>query len=72
MQDNAGNSSFLLLCSKNLWKKLKNIKTVKFHNYFLKNKEGVNSLNFIKEEELDEFYEIISNSFLDYIRNRLR
>lgn len=70
IQDNEGNSSFLLLCMKNLWKKLKNLKSKKFYNHLLKNKEGIDALDYIKEEDKDEFYEMISKSYLDYVRSR--
>ena len=68
IQDNDGNSNFLLLCKNNLWKKLKDVKVQKFYNYLLKNKEGINALKYINEEDQDEFYKLISISFINYIR----
>ena len=70
IQDNDGNSNFLLLCKNNLWKKLKDIKVQKFYNYLLKNKDGINALKYINEEDIEEFYKFISISFINYIRKK--
>ena len=70
IQDNDGNSCFLLLCINNLWKKLKNLKPKKNYKYLLNNKEGSDALDYILEEEKDEFFEMIALSYLDYIRSR--
>jgi ankyrin repeat protein len=71
IQDNEGNSCFLLLCSKKIWKKLIDIIQKKFINYTLKNKEEINALNFIDKDDLDLFYELISKSYLSYIRKKV-
>ena len=70
IQDNYGNSNFLLLCKNNLWKKLKNIKVHKYYNHLLKNKENINALNYINKQDLDDFYKLISISFINYIRKK--
>ena len=70
IQDNDGNSCFLLLCINNFWKRLKNLKPKKNYKYLLNNKEGSDALDYILEEEKDEFFEMITLSYLDYIRSR--
>ena len=70
IQDKDGNSCFLLLCVNNLWKRLKNLKPKKNYKYLLNNKEGSDALDYILEEEKDDFFEMITLTYLDYIRSK--
>ena len=69
IQDYFGNSCFLLLCKNNLWFKYKDIIEKKKINYLLKNFNKENCLNFIKDEDFGNFYDMLTNSYLNYIRN---
>lgn len=69
IQDNTGSTSFLLLCKYNLWNKFQDILLTKKINYKISNLSNENCIDFIKDEKKDKFYSLITNSYLNYIRD---
>ena len=72
IQDNYGNSCFFLICKFKLWNDYFSIIENKPVNAFLQNKEGKKPIDFIKTDELDSFYNLLTSSFFYYIKNKLQ
>lgn len=70
IQDNYGNSCFLIICYLKLWKNFSNIIELQPINFLLKNKENIDSLYYIDKNELDDYYNLISKSYINYIRKQ--
>jgi ankyrin repeat protein len=72
IQDNIGNSGFLLLCKYDLWDKYYSIIETKPVNAFLQNKDGEKPIDFVKNNNLDMFYNLLTSSFFYYIQNKYK
>ena len=69
IQDNIGNSCFFLLCKYGFWKKLIPVlQNLKFR-IFLKNQLGESIFDIILDEDKDIFFNLITKSYINYIRN---
>ena len=68
LQDNKGESCFFLICKKGLLNKFYILLENKPLNGFIENKEKLKPIDFI--ENIDEFYELLTSSFLFFIKNK--
>lgn len=68
IQDNFGNSIFLLICKNNLLTTFYEFLKGKKINYLLKNKKNESAIDFISKNKIDYFYKLISTSYLEFIR----
>jgi ankyrin repeat protein len=69
LQDNHGNSIFLLLCKFDLWESYYSVLESKPINAFLKNNKLQKPIQFIKNNQLNEFYNLLRSSFFFFIKN---
>ena len=70
LQDNNGNSIFLLLCKYDLWNTYYNILETKPINAFLKNNELKKPIDFVEKNELEIFYNLLQSSIFFFIKNK--
>lgn len=70
VKDNLGNSCFLLICRYNIWYQYFNIIESQPINAFLKNHNNEKPIDFIKKDEEENFFNLISSSFFHYIQNK--
>ena len=70
LQDNNGNSIFLLLCKYDLWNTYYNILETKPINAFLKNNELKKPIDFVDKNELENFYNLLQSSIFFFIKNK--
>lgn len=70
LQDNNGNSIFLLLCKYDLWNTYYNILETKPINAFLKNNEFKKPIDFVEKNELENFYNLLQSSIFFFIKNK--
>ncbi len=68
-QDNTKNSSLHYICKNDLWKTYKDILETKKLNIFIKNNDDKTPIDYINKEDLDQFMNIITNSYLFILRN---
>src|SRR3989304_5394862 len=68
-QDKFGNTPFQILCVKNLWKKFKKELEHKKLNIFITNKKNKKPIDFISKNDMEEFIEMVANSYLYIMRN---
>lgn len=64
-----GNTCMHLLCINNLWKKHLDILKTKKMDVFIQNKEKKRPIDYVSSNDLNEFIELISNSYLHMLRN---
>lgn len=69
IQDNNGTTCFLLICKLGLWKKIIPILENKKINIYLKNKDNEIPVQFIDDEKNELFYDMVSKSYINTIRN---
>lgn len=67
--DNNGDTCFYYICKYNLWKKYKNELIKKKLDITIINKELKRPIDFILKEDLDEFIEMITNSYIYRLTN---
>lgn len=67
--DNNGDTCFLYFCKYNLWKKYKTDLIKKKLDITIINKDQEKPIDFIQEKDLDEFIEMITDSYLYRLRN---
>lgn len=72
LQDNIGNSCFLLLCKFDLWNTYYNILESKPINAFLKNYQLQKPIDFVSKNNLDTFYNLLQSSFYYFIKNKTK
>lgn len=70
IQDNVGNSILYLLTKLNLWRKYSNILEHHNNNIYIKNKENKRPIDNISENDKKFFYEMVSNSYLNILREK--
>jgi len=68
IQDNNGTSCFLLICKIQLWKKIIPILENKRINVYLKNKDDEISTQYIDNDKIELFYDMITKSYIYSIR----
>jgi hypothetical protein len=68
LQDNNGNTCMHLLCKKNLWLKVKNILIKKKIDLFIYNLNNETPLSYINKENYNEFIDIITTSYYNYLK----
>lgn len=66
--DNSGNSITLLILKNGLFNELSNFLKFKNVNYLVKNKNNESPFDYIQQNEYDLFYNIIIDSYLNFIR----
>lgn len=69
IQDNTGSTIFLLLCKNNLWKKFYDTLNYSKINHNIINLNKEKPISFIEDEDKEKFYNLITNSYLNNIRN---
>ena len=69
IQDSNGSTIFLLLCKNNLWKKFNDTLTNVKINHNITNLNKEKSIDFIDDDDKDKFYNLITNSYINNIRN---
>lgn len=71
IQDNLGNTSIHIICRNGIWKEkyIKNIIKTKKTNIFLRNIRKKRPVDYIKKEDMEEFINLIKESYLNIIRN---
>jgi len=67
IQNFKGESVIFLLVKQNKWRDVKNILVEKKLDIFIINSEGKTIFDYIKNTELDEFLELITNSYINQI-----
>ena len=67
IQDNNGNSSFLLLVKLNLWKKLYDVLKTKKLNAYLKNHDDKSTFDFL--EKSDEFLNLLVEAYIHILKS---
>jgi len=70
LQDNNGNTCMHLLCKNNLWLKVKNILIKKKIDLFIYNLNNETPLSYIKKENYNEFIDIITLSYYNYLKKK--
>lgn len=70
IKDNLGNSCFLLICKYNIWEQYFYIIESQPINAFLQNHNNEKPIDFIKKENIDKFFNMITSSFFYYIKNK--
>lgn len=69
-QNNNGNTILHFLTKTNLWKKLKeSLKKTKLYIH-IPNKKNISPIDNISNEDKDEFFEIVTDSYLNYLRKK--
>lgn len=68
-QDGEGNTPFHHICSKKIWRSYKDILVKKKINCFIKNHKKKRPIDFIPKNEINEFLEMMTNSYLYVLRN---
>lgn len=69
IQNIHGDTILHLLIKNNLWKKYKNILNKKKLNIFIKNKDNIEPINLVNNDDLNEFMDIICDSYFHTIQN---
>ncbi len=69
LPDNDGNTCLLYMCKFNLWKKYKQILEKKKLDIVVSNLNNERPIDFIKDTDINEFIEMVSNSYLYRLRN---
>jgi len=69
IQDNLGSSIFLLLCKNNLWNKFYDTLSTKKINHNITNLNNKKSIDFVDDDNKDKFYNLITTSYINNIRN---
>lgn len=72
LQDNNGNTCMHLLCKTNLWLKVKNILIKKKIDLFIYNLNNETPLSYINKENYNEFIDIITLSYYNYLKKKPR
>jgi ankyrin repeat protein len=70
LQDYNGNTCMHLLCKKNLWLKVKNILIKKKIDLFIYNLDNETPLSYINKENYNEFIDIITLSYYNYLKKK--
>jgi len=70
IQDNTGNTIFLLICQKNLLIKFYDILSNKKINQNIQNLNKKKAIDFIEDEKKKKFYELITLSYINLIRKK--
>lgn len=68
-QDNTKNSALHYICKKSLWKTYKNILETKKLNIFIKNNEDKAPIDYVSKEDINQFMNMVTNSYLFILRN---
>ena len=68
-QDDNGVTPLHLICIKNIWKSYKDILTKKKLNIFIKNYENKMPIDYINKNEIEEFLNMVTTSYLYILRN---
>lgn len=69
LQDDKGNTPLHLICKQNIWKSYKDILIKKKLNIFIVNYENKMPISYINKNEITEFINMISESYLYILRN---
>lgn len=72
LQDYNGNTCMHLLCKNNLWLKVKNILINKKIDIFIYNLNNESPISYINKENYDEFINMISLSYYNYLKKKPR
>ena len=68
IRNSTGNNLLHYLAMKNIWKKYKNIIVHKKMDIFSKNGEGKTVIDYINKNDFDEFIELASTSYVNYLK----
>ncbi len=69
-QDTENTTPLMLIVKKNLWKGLKDILKIKKMDIFLIDYDEKRAVDYVKREDLDEFLDMVTDSYLYILRNR--
>jgi ankyrin repeat protein len=70
VQDNNGNTCMHLLCKNNIWMKVKNVLVNKKIDIFIYNLNNESPLSYINEENYNEFIDMITLSYYNYLKKK--
>jgi ankyrin repeat protein len=70
LQDNNGNTCMHLLCKNNLWIKVKNTLVNKKIDIFIYNLNNESPLSYINKENYNEFIDMITLSYYNYLKKK--
>jgi ankyrin repeat protein len=67
-QNNDGNNCLHYLCMNNIWTKYINVLEEKKIDVFIKNKNGLSPIDYVKEEDIDRFINIVATSYINKLK----